>query len=179
MRYLSLDCNCNETRNSQIVQKLKTLEQELVEVARKVLKSASDPITGVIRFLHERPENSSLPGHLISGVLEQTFGNEEIPGLIRILSGHAREVVRHANAIELIKEHPTTERWQDFLIKQAERVKFEVTLDKGKLVLSNINGLIGIEHGVELPLEKILVSPPNLIITVKMGMLRPQRVVSM
>jgi hypothetical protein len=174
-----LNCTCNEAGNSQIVQKLKTLEQELVEVARKVLKSASDPMTGVIRFLHERPENSSLPGHLINGVLEQTFGNEEIPGLIRILAGHAREVVRHANVIELIKEHPTTEKWQDFIIKQTDRVRFEVGFDQGRLVLKNINGLIGIEHGIELPLEKILINPPNLIVTVKMGMLRPQRVVSM
>ncbi len=174
-----MSCKCNEVGDSQIVQKLKSLEGELVEVARKVLKSASDPMTGVIRFLHERPENSSLPGYLINGVLEQTFGTEEIPGLIRILAGHAREVVRHANVIELIKEHPTTEKWQDFLIKQTDRVKFEVAFEKGSLVLKNINGLIGIEHGIELPLDKIQINPPNLIVTVKMGMLRPQRVVSM
>ena len=174
-----MSCKCNEAGNSQIVQKLKSLEQELVEVARKILRSASDPMTAVIRFLHERPEHSSLPGYVVNGVLEQTFGNEEIPGLIRILSSHAREVVRHSNVIELIKEHPTTEKWQHFLIKQTERVRFEVGLDKGKLVLKNINGLIGIEHGIELPLEKILINPPNLIITVKMGILRPERVVAM
>ncbi len=173
-----MDCQCYERVNSQIRQKLRSLEQELVEVARLILKKSGDPITGVVRFLEERPEGTSLPGYLVHGVLEQAFGGEEIPGLIKILSGHVREVVRHANVIELIKEHPTIEKWEDFIIKQTDRIKFEVGLEKDRLVLKNINGLVGVEHGIELPLEKILVKPPHLIVTVKMGLLRPQRTVA-
>jgi hypothetical protein len=45
------------------------------------------------------------------------------------------------------------------------------------MVLKNIQGLIGVEHGVEVPLEKILVQPPKLIVTVRLGILHPQRVV--
>jgi hypothetical protein len=160
------------------MQKLVSMEQELVDVARRVLKTASDPFTGVIKFLHERPENNSLPGRLVNSVLQQTFCNEEIPDLIKILAGHVREIYRHSNVIDIIKEHPTTEKWGNFMIKQKERIKFEVGLEKGRLVLNNIQGLIGVEHGVELPLEKITVSPPNLIVTVKLGMLHPQRTVS-
>jgi len=173
-----VDCQCNEGNNHQIVQKLVHMEQELVEVARRILKTASDPFTGVIKFLHERPEDNSLPGKLVTTVLEQTFGNEEIPGLIKIMSGHVREIYRTSNVIDIIKEHPTAEKWGNFIIKQKDRIKFEVGLEKGRLVLNNIQGLIGVEHGVELPLEKITVSPPNLIVTVRLGMLHPQRIVS-
>jgi hypothetical protein len=173
-----VDCQCEQANNHQLVQKLVNMEQELVEVARQILKTASDPFTGVIKFLHERPENNSLPGKLVTTVLHQTFGNEEIPGLIKIMSGHVREIYRNANVIDIIKEHPTAEKWGNFIIKQKDRIKFEVGLEKGRLVLNNIQGLIGVEHGIELPLEKITVSPPNLIVTVKMGMLHPQRIVS-
>ena len=176
-----MDCHCEDAKDSkdhQLMQKLVTMEQELVEVARRILKTASDPFSGVIKFLHERPENNSLPGKLVNNVLQQTFCNEEIPGLIKIMAGHVREIYRHSNVIDIIKEHPTTEKWGNFMIKQKERIKFEVGLEKGRLVLNNIQGLIGVEHGIELPLEKITVSPPNLIVTVKMGMLHPQRTVS-
>ncbi len=173
-----MDCHCDDANKDPLLQKLVNMEQELVDVARRVLKSASDPFTGVIKFLHERPENNSLPGKLVNSVLQQTFSNEEIPGLIKIMAGHVREIYRHANVIDIVKEHPTTEKWGAFMIKQKERIKFEVGLEKGRLVLSNIQGLIGVEHGVELPLEKITVHPPNLIVTVKLGMLHPQRTVS-
>jgi hypothetical protein len=173
-----VDCQCNREDNQQSLLKPASMEQDLVEVARRMLKTASDPFSGVIKFLAERPEDNSLPGTLITGVLENTFGNEEIPGLIKIMSGHVREIYRHANVIDIIKEHPTAEKWGNFIIKQKDRIKFEVGLEKGRLVLNNIQGLIGVEHGVELPLEKITVQPPNLIVTVKMGILHPQRTVS-
>lgn len=169
-----MDCHCNEESTSQLA----GLQQELVEGAKRVLRSAGDPFTGVIKFLHERPENNSIPGKLVNTVLEQTFGNEEIPGLIKILSGHVREIYRHSNVIDIIKEHPTAEKWGNFIIKQKDRIKFEIGLEKGRMVLNNIQGLVGVEHGIELPLEKITVSPPNLIVTVRMGMLHPQRTVS-
>jgi hypothetical protein len=173
-----VDCQCNRENNQQSVQKPVSMEQDLVEVARRMLKTASDPFSGVIKFLAERPEDNSLPGSLVMSVLEKTFGTEEIPGLIKIMSGHVREIYRHSNVIDIIKEHPTAEKWGNFVIKQKDRIKFEVGLEKGRLVLNNIQGLIGVEHGVELPLEKITVNPPNLIVTVKMGILHPQRTVS-
>jgi hypothetical protein len=176
-----MDCKCNEVSNSQNSQKFAQfaqIEQELVDIARRVLKSASDPFSGVIKFLHERPENNSMPGRLVSSVLDKTFGSDEIPGLIKIMAGHVREIYRQANVIDIIKEHPTAEKWGNFVVKQKERIKFEVGLEKGRLVLSNIQGLIGVEHGVELPLEKITVVPPNLVVTVKLGMLHPQRTVA-
>lgn len=173
-----VDCHCEESNNGHLRQTLAQMESELVEVARRILKTASDPFTGVINFLHERPENKSLPGKVINTVLQQTFCNEEIPALIKIMAGHVREIYRYSNVIDIIKEHPTTEKWGAFLIKQKERINFEVGLEKGRLVLNNIQGLVGVEHGIELPLEKILVQPPNLIVTVKMGILHPQKVVS-
>jgi hypothetical protein len=46
-------------------------------------------------------------------------------------------------------------------------------------VLKNIAGLVGIEHGIEAPLEKILVKPPKLIVTLNMGLLHPQKVLDL
>jgi hypothetical protein len=150
----------------------------MVEVLSRVVKSASDPFSGVIKYLAERPENQSMPGYLVKGLLTETFGSQEaVPSLIRILSGHVREVIRQSNVINIINEHPSVENWGAFVIKQKERINFEVGLEKGLVVLKNIQGLIGVEHGVELPLEKILVQPPKLIVTVRMGILHPQRVV--
>jgi hypothetical protein len=173
------NCNCcGKDHNGQFMQKLKNVETEMVDVAKRFLKSASDPFSGVISFLHERPENTSMPGYLINGILLDCFGSQEnIPGLIRILSSHVKEICRHSNMIELINEHSSAEKWGNFVIKQKERIKFEVSRERGLMVLKNIHGLIGVEHGIELPLEKILVEPPKLIVTVKMGLLHPQRVV--
>jgi len=170
-----VDCKCEE--GSNLKDRLVSMEQEVVEVARKVLKSASDPFTGVIKFLHERPEDKSLPGYAVNRVLQETLGSE-VPALIKILAGHVREIVRHSNVIDIIKEHPTAEKWGAFVIKQKDRIKFEVGLEKGLLVLRNVQGLIGVEHGIELQLEKILVQPPDLIVTARLGLLRPERVVS-
>jgi hypothetical protein len=174
-----LNCGCcGRDLNGQFMQKLKTVETELVDVAKRFLKSASDPFSGVIGFLHERPENTSMPGYLINSILLDSFGSQEnIPGLIRILSGHVREIIRYSNVIDIINEHPSAEKWGNFVIKQKERIKFEVGRERGLMVLKNIQGLVGVEHGIELPLEKILVEPPKLIVTVRMGLLRPQKVV--
>src|SRR5262249_50281134 len=99
-----------------------------------------------------------------------------IPSLIRILASHVKDVMRKSNVINIINEHPNAERWGNYIIKQKERINFEVGFEKGKLLLHNISGLIGVEHGIELPLEKILVQPPKLIVTVKLGLMHPQRV---
>lgn len=154
------------------------MEQELVVTARTLVKGATDPFSGVIKFLHERPENSSLHGYLVDRVLLETFGSrEEIPGLIKALASHVREIIRQSNVISIVNEHPTAEKWGSYIIKQTENMRFEVGFDKGCLVLKNIKGLFGIEHGVELPLEQILVKPPSkLVVTCNMGLLKPQRI---
>jgi hypothetical protein len=169
-------CAQTAEKSNEIVQKLRDFEAELIETARRILNTSRDPFSAVIRFLHERPENSSLPGYLVHKVLLETFGDmESVPSLVRVLAAHVRSIVRNANVIELILEHPATERWGNFMIKQKERVKFEVAFDKGRLVLNNISGLIGIENGLECPLERIQVMPPKLIVTVKLGLLHPQK----
>lgn len=171
-------CCCGKDHNGQFMQKLKTVETELVDVAKRFLKTASDPFSGVINFLHERPDHTSMPGYLINGILLDCFGSQEdIPGLIRILSSHVKEICRHANVIDIINEHASAEKWGTFVIKQKERIKFEIGRERGLMALKNIQGLVGVEHGIELPLEKILVEPPKLIVTVRMGLLHPQRVV--
>lgn len=154
------------------------MEADLVEVARRILRSAGDPFSGVMQFLHERPENTVLNGELMKKVLHESFGDpDKIPGLVKILAAHVREIIRHSNVINVVNERPAVERWGNYLIKQKERIAFEVSQDNNYLVLKNIVGLIAVEHGIELPLEKILVKPPNLIVTVKLGILRPQKVV--
>src|ERR1700722_8142900 len=165
--------------NGNLRQKLKDFEHELLEVFTRVLKSGTDPISGVIKVLHERPENQSIPGFLVQTVLTEAFGSQEaIPGLIRILSGHVHEIIRYPNnVINIVNEHPSDEVWGPFLIKLKDKIKFEVGWEKGLMVLKNIQGLIGVEHGIEVPLERILVQPPKLIVTVKLGILHPQRVV--
>lgn len=174
---MSCDC-CSNNHDGQIMQKLKNMESDLVDVAKRILKSASDPFSAVMTFLQERPEGSTMTGPIINSVLLDSFGSpENIPSLIRILSSHVREVVRHRNVIEMINEHPSAEKWGCFIIKQKERIKFEVGYERGMMVLKNIQGLIGVEHGLELPLEKILVQPPKLIVTARMGLLHPQRTV--
>lgn len=173
-----MDCASCKDSNRQLVQKLISIEHDLVDTARRVLNRAQDPFSGVIGFLEERPENVSLPGYVVNKVLVETFGDmEKVPALIRVLAGHVREIIRQSNVINIVNEHPNAERWGNFIIKQKEKINFEVCWDKGKLMLNNIQGLVGVEHGIELPLEKIQVSPPKLIVTVKLGLLRPQRVV--
>lgn len=174
-----MNCNCsNERDSSSLVQKFLAREGELFDAARQMLKSAGDPVTAVLRFLAERPEGASLPGYVVNKVLSETFGEHEaIPALIELMCGHVREVVRRSNVIDIIKEHSTVEKWGNFMIKQKELIKFEVGFERGRIVLSNIAGLIGIEHGIELPLEKIKVNPPHLIVTTKFGCFRQQRIV--
>jgi hypothetical protein len=58
-----------------------------------------------------------------------------------------------------------------------ERIKFEVGKEKDLVVLDKISGLTAVENGIELPVEKISIKPPQLIITVKLGILRAQRMV--
>lgn len=174
-----MNCNCfnDESSNEKLVQKILGVEQDLVEVARKVLKTAGDPISGVIRFLHERPENSSLTGMVVNHVLLSAFGDrDQIPSLIQLLSAHVRTIARQSNVISIVNEHAAVERWGQYLIKQKEKIAFEVSREKDKMLLKNIVGLVAVEHGIELPLEKILVSPPNLIVTVKLGLFPAQRV---
>jgi hypothetical protein len=160
------------------MEKLQALEAELAEVADKTVKAASDPFSGVIRFLAERPENTSMPGTVLNGVLDRIFTGSNCPGLLRLMAGHVKEVIRRGKSLELVKEHATTEPFSDFVVKQAQKVKFDVGDDKGKMVLNNIHGLTGVEHGIDLPLEKIVVNPPNLLVTVKLGLLRPQKTVA-
>ncbi len=172
-----MTCDCQKDLNDQLIQKLQEMEQELFAVAQKIIKGASDPFSGVIKFLYERPDNSPLHGYLVDKALLETFGSRDrIPGLIRAIASHVKEVIRQSNVIRIINEHPTSERWGNFIIKQTENMKFEVTNENGYLVLKNIKGLIGIEHGVELPLEKIVVKPPKIVVTANMGLLHPQKV---
>jgi hypothetical protein len=173
-----VECKCGQVVPNDKIEKLQALEAELAEVADKTVKAASDPFSGVIRFIAERPENSSMPGPVLNGVLDRIFTDSNCPGLLRLMSGHVKEVIRRGKSVEMIKEHATSEPFSDFVVKQAQKVKFDVGDEKGKMVLNNILGITGVEHGIELPLEKILVSPPNLIVTVKLGLMRPQKTVA-
>lgn len=167
-----------EILNGQLIQKLAAMENDLVDVAKRVLRTASDPFSAVMHFLHERPEGTSLPGYVVKRVLLETFGSsEQIPGLIAVLAGHVKEVVRHSNVISIINEHAAVERWGKYIIKQKDRIKFELGRERDKLVLKNIAGLVAVEGGIEAALEKILVNPPKLEVTLRLGLLRPQRIV--
>lgn len=182
MDHSSANCDCCErkTMNAQIKETLVACEMEVIDVARKVVKTAQDPFSGVIKFLQDRPDGASLHGYLVNRVLLDIFGtNEEIPGLIRAMASHVREIIRQSNVISITNEHPTYEKWGSYIIKQKEKTRFEVGLEKDCLVLKNIAGLIGIEHGIEAPLEKIMVKPPKLIVTLNMGLLHPQKVLDL
>jgi hypothetical protein len=167
--------------NAQIKEALEACESELIEVARQILKSASDPFSGVIKFLQGRPDGVSLHGYLVTRVLLQSFGSMEAsPALIRALTSHVREISRQSNVISIHNEHPTAEPWGSYIIKQTEKTRFEIAFEKDCLVLKNIVGLFGSEHGIEAPLEKIMVrSPTQLVVTVNMGLLHPQRVLDL
>lgn len=182
MDHSTANCDCCERKgmNAQIKEALQACENEVIEVAKKVVKGAQDPFSGVIRFLQARPDGASLHGYLVNRVLLEVFGsNEQIPGLIRAMASHVREIGRQSNVISIVNEHPTAEKWGGYIIKQKEKTKFEVGLEKDCLVLKNIAGLVGIEHGIEAPLEKILVKPPKLIVTLNMGLLHPQKVLDL
>ena len=99
--------------------------------------------------------------------------------LIRAIAARVRTVIRESNVINITNDGITLQEWGKFVIKKTEVMKFEVTYEKGELVLKNIKGLFGIEHGVELPLERIQVRPPKLIVTAKLGLVKPQRVLDM
>lgn len=172
-----MECKCGQVVPGAEVEKLQALEAELAELAGKTVKAASDPFSGVIRFLADRPENAPLPGNVLNGVLDRVFAESKCPGLLRLMSGHVKEVVRRGKSVEMVKEHATSEPFSDFVVKQAQKVKFDVADEKGKMVLNNVQGITGVEHGIDLPLEKILVSPPNLVVTVKLGLMRPQKTV--
>ena len=164
--------------NLHFVRKLALVEQELVDMAKQIMKTASDPISAVIKFLHERPENSSLSGYVVDRLLLEIFGNkEQIPGLINALAGHMKETIRQANVINIINEHSSVEYWGNYIIKAKEKIKFEVAKEKGKLVLKNIVGLKAIENGIEAALEHILVDPPKLKVTARFGLFPVQRVI--
>lgn len=170
-----MDCRC--PGKELLKERLQKIE-DLIVVARKLVRTASDPVSAVVRFLHERPEGQSLPGYVIDSILLEAFeSQEQIPGLVKVLSSHVKEITRHRNVIDIFKEHPAVEKWGTYLIKQADRIKFEVCIEREKLVLKNIGGLVAVEHGVEIPLDKILVNPPKLEVTLRLGILRPQRVV--
>lgn len=175
---LSCTCSGKNLLNKQLVQKIVSVEQELIDVARRILKTASDPVSAVVRFLHERPENTSLPGYVVDRLLVESFGDkEQIPGLISVLAGHMKETIRQSNVISIINEHPAVERWGNYVIKAKERIKFEITRERGKLVLKDIVGLKAVENGIEAGLERIIIDPPKLEVTVRLGMFPVQRVV--
>jgi len=156
------------------------MERDLVETGKKLLRTASDPISAVIRFLHERPDNSPMPGCLVKRVLEQVFEHsDQVPSLVRILSGHVKEVIRQSDVINIINEHPAVERWGHYIIKKKERVRFEIVRERGKVALKNIVGLVAVEYGIECVLEKIIVNPPNLEVTFALGIFKPQRTVDL
>ncbi|HNM52210.1 MAG TPA: hypothetical protein PKN86_20990, partial [Candidatus Obscuribacter sp.] len=56
--------NCDfckrQTLDAQILETLMSCEKDLVEVARGIVKGASDPFSGVIKFLQDRPDGASL-----------------------------------------------------------------------------------------------------------------------
>jgi hypothetical protein len=171
-----VDCRC--PGKELLKEQLQKIEVDLIDVAKKFVRTAGDPISAVVRFLHERPEGQSLPGYVVDRVLLESFESpEQIPGLVRLLAGHVREISRTRNVIGILKEHPAAEKWGNYLIKQSERIIFEVGRERDRLVLKNIGGLVAVEHGVEIPLDKILVNPPKLEVTLRLGILRPQRVV--
>jgi len=171
-----VDCRCNAAEASDRLQKIENEILDMTDTAKRLLRVASDPVSAMIKFLHDRPEHVSLAGGSMRQVLLESFGTcEQVPGLLRLLSGHVREIVRHANVIDVHNEHLFQEMWAGYLIKLKEKIKFEVGFERDRIVLKNIHGLVCVEQGMELPLERILVNPPKLEITVRLGLLRPVR----
>jgi hypothetical protein len=177
-----MGCDCRKmglnVKGAHLINKAQDAEEELVRIARSILGGASDPISAVIKFLQQRPEGASLTGYVMDRVLTETFGDyENIPALIKILAGHVHEIIRQSNVISVINEHATVEKWGDYIIKQTCRIKFEVTKEREFIVLDNIVGLFAIEHGITVPIEKITIKPPKLIVTLNLGIIRPHRIV--
>lgn len=171
------DCDANDIVSKQLL-KFEAEMQDMVDTARRLLKTASDPVSAVIRFLHERPEHLPLHGQFVKDILLHAFDSpEQIPGLVKLLSAHVKEVVRSSNVIALYNEHFSQAVFGGYLVRLKEQVNFEVAREKGKLVLRNIAGLTAVEKGIELPLEKILINPPKLEVTLKLGLLRPVKAV--
>ncbi len=151
-------------------------EQTVIDEAKRIVSTATDPFSGVINFLHQRPENEALEGSLVERVLLETFGSkEQIPQIIKAIAAQVTNIVRKANVIKIVNECQTKEKLGDIIIKKAEVMNFEVALEKGILVLKNISGLFGVEHGLEVPLERIEVKPPKLVVTIDMGFIHPQK----
>lgn len=173
-----MKCDCSEREKHQVLDTLVHIERELVAVAKRMVSTATDPFTAVIRFLHERPEGTSLPGFVVDRVLLETFGHpERIPGLIHVLSKHVDEIRRHSNVIKIVSRHSVVERWGHYVIKKKEHVKFEVVREKEKLVLKNIVGMNCVENGIEAHLEKIVVNAPKLEVFCRFGFITAKRVV--
>lgn len=170
-----MDCRCS---GKKLIDRQIDNIAELIDIAKRIVRMSSDPVSAVMRFLHERPDNSPLPGYVIDRVLLEAFEREDqIPGIVKILAGHVKEITRHNNIIDIFKEHPGIERWGNHLIKQADTIKFEIGRERDKLVLKNIFGLVAVEHGIDVPLDKIVVNPPKLEVTLRLGILRPQRII--
>ena len=175
-----MHCSCRQANKimSKQLQKFEAEMVEMIEKARRLLKTASDPVTAVVKFLHEQPEHVLLEGQFVKDILLHAFDSpEQIPGLVKLLSSHIKHVVRSSDVIAVYNEHLSQSDWGGYLVRLKEQVNFEVAREKGKFVLKNIAGLTAIEHGIELPLEKILINPPKLEVTVKLGLLRPVRAV--
>lgn len=169
-------CKGKELFNNQ-VKKLTEVEHELIEAAKRLLKQASDPVTAVIKFLHDRPENKVMNGLEVQQILIESFEEgDRIPQLVSLLSGHVKQIIRHANVIDIVNEHAVQDKIGGYIVNLKEHLKFEIGNEKGKTVLKNIHGMLVVEHGIELPIEKIVINPPKLEVTVKIGLLRPQRI---
>jgi len=122
--------------------------------------------------LAERPENVSLTGSSVKSVLVDTFGGyDQIPGLVRLLSGHLQKVVRQSNVIAIYNEHFFKKIGLATLLK-SRRHQVRSSERKRQAILKNIAGLVCVEHGIELPLESIR-SIAKIGITVRLGLLRP------
>jgi hypothetical protein len=174
-----MDCICKNVPDSALKDKLLAMHQDLVDAAKRILRSAADPVSAVLRFLQERPEGTSMAGYTMNYVLLEAFEDEsKIPGLVKILAGHVLEISRHANVIEMVNSHPAAEKWDQYLIKLKEKVKFEIRRERDLFIMDRIVGLTAVEHGIELPVELIKVEPPDLIVTVKLGPLHPKRILS-
>ena len=172
-----MTCICRRTNRQNLLPKKSEQEDELIYIAKGILRSANDPISAVIKFLQERPEGSSLTGYVMDRVLTETFGSrEKIPALVGILAAHVHEIIRQSNVINIVNEHPAIEKWGDYIIKQTDRIKFEVTKERDLFVLKKISGLFAVEHGIAVPVESVAIKPPKLVVTVNMGVLRPNRI---
>lgn len=173
--------NSNPSENAlELLSKLADVEREIVKKAKDVVVGASDPFSGMIKFLHEHPENEKLEGPVVEAVLLESFGSfEKVPEIIQAIAFKVRTVIRESDVIKVTNEETIFRSLGKYKIRKTENMVFEVCYEKGELVLKNIKGLFGTDCGIELPLEKIQVKPPKLIATFKMGFTRPQKVLDL